>query len=197
MGPETTVDPDTGEHLVFWSSCLFDESDGDHTGETYSRILYSRTRDFVQFTPAETLIDSGLDIIDTALLQEKGRVHRYSKDESHGPGRYGIHQEVGSGLFADDFVTVGTLIGADLFAGVEAPIVVKDPHESRWYLFLDQYSTSPQGYFALESTDLGSGEWSLVPADRVRIAPGTKHGTILRLDRDEWLRLRPFAEEVA
>lgn len=195
--PETTVDPDTGEHIVFWSSCLFDESDGDHTGETYSRILYSRTRDFVQFTPAETLIDNGLDIIDTALLQENGRVHRFSKDESHGPGRNGIHQEVGSGLFADDFVTVGTLIGADLFAGVEAPMVLKDPHESRWYLFLDQYSTSPQGYFALESTDPGSGEWSPVPADRVRIAPGTKHGTILRLDREEWLRLRPFAEEVA
>jgi len=191
--PETTVDPATGEHIVFWSSWLFDEADPEHQGESYSRILYSRTRDFVDFTEAAVLVDSGLDIIDTAILQEGGRVYRFSKDERRGGDSWGIHQDVGSGLFADDFVTLRTRIGAGEFADVEAPIVVKDPHEQRWYLFLDQYTRMPQGYFALETTDLEAASWSPVPAERTRIAPGTKHGTMLRLTRDEWLRLRSFA----
>jgi hypothetical protein len=191
--PETTVDPDTGEHIVFWSSWLFDEADPEHQGTSYSRIMYARTRDFVDFTKAEVLVDSGLDIIDTAILQEAGRVYRFSKDERRGSDSWGIHQEVGSGLFADDFVTLRTRIGSGQFADVEAPMVVKDPHEERWYLFLDQYTRMPQGYFALETTDLEAANWSPVPAERTRIAPGTKHGTLLRLTRGEWQRLRPFA----
>ena len=86
-------------------------------------------------------------------------------------------------------------IGADLYPDVEAPIIVKDPHEERWYLFLDQYSRIPQGYFVLETTDLDGAIWTPVAAERTRIAPATKHGTMLRLARDEWLRLRRFVED--
>lgn len=195
--PEVTTDPSSGEHIVFWSSCLFDPADTEHQGETYSRILFSSTRDFVRFSEAATLIDNGRDIIDTALIQVDGRVHRFTKDESREATGLGVHQEVGSGLFADDFTVVAERIGADLHGRVEAPIVVQDPRESRWYLFLDQYSTVPQGYVVLETTDLESGRWTPVPAERTSIAPGTKHGTILRLRRSEWLRLRSFADDVA
>ena len=72
-------------------------------------------------------------------------------------------------------------------------MVIHERGEDRWYLFLDQYQDWPQGYFAMETTDLDSGRWDYVPVDRVAIPPSTKHGTILPLRRDEWARLRVHA----
>ncbi|MEW9264461.1 glycoside hydrolase family 43 protein [Kineococcus endophyticus] len=189
--PEVTTDPATGEHVVFWSSRLFPEDDVEHASESYSRILASRTRDFVAFGPTEVMVDTGgRDIIDTAVLQEHGRVYRFSKDEDR-DGGYGIFLERGSALFADDFEVVTTNIAGDRYpGGVEAPLVVKARDRDRWYLFLDQYAEWPQGYFALQCDDLDSGRWEPVPAGEVSIPPSTKHGTVLPLFRDEWERLR-------
>lgn len=192
--PETTLDPETGDHIVFWSSNLFDSDDAHHEGETYSRILYSRTRDFLDFTDARVFIDAGRDIIDTALTQENGRVYRFSKHEERGAHSLGIYQEVGTTLLGDNFTVLSTRIAADQFENVEAPMIVKDPHQERWFLFLDQYSRPPQGYFVLETNSIESGTWTPVPEDKVKIAPATKHGTFLRLTQTEWERLRPFAD---
>ncbi len=141
--------------------------------------------------PTEVMVDTGgRDIIDTAVLQEHGRVYRFSKDEDR-DGGYGIFLERGSALFADDFEVVTTNIAGDRYpGGVEAPLVVKARDRDRWYLFLDQYAEWPQGYFALQCDDLDSGRWEPVPAGEVSIPPSTKHGTVLPLFRDEWERLR-------
>lgn len=192
--PEVTVDPATGEHVVFWSSRLYDTRDPGHTGDSYSRILASRTRDFQSFGPVEIMIDTGgRDIIDTALIHEHGRVYRFSKDEGR-EGGWGIYLERGSSLFADDFEVITTNIASDRYpGGVEAPMIIRARDEERWFLFLDQYADWPQGYFAMETTDLDAGEWRYLGADEVAIPPSTKHGTILPLRRDEWERLRRHA----
>lgn len=191
--PEVTVDPASGEHVVFWSSRLWPDDDPDHTGDSYSRILSSRTRDFVSFGPAEIMIDTGgRDIIDTALIHEHGAVYRFSKDEAGAEG-LGIYLERGSSLFADDFEVVATRIAADRYpGGVEAPMIIRARDEDRWFLFLDQYAEWPQGYFAMETRDLDAGDWSYVAADEVAIPPSTKHGTLLPLRRHEWERLRRY-----
>ncbi|MBA8792965.1 hypothetical protein FHX74_000559 [Friedmanniella endophytica] len=189
--PETTVDPETGEHIVFWSSRLFSPDDPDHREDSYSRILYARTRDFETFGPAGILIDTGgRDIIDTAIAQADGRVYRVSKDENRDDDGRGVYLEAGSGLFADDFEVITTRLAEDLYGhgGVEAPILLREP-SGRWLLFLDQYRDWPQGYFALSTDDIESGRWEPVPAAEVDIPPSTKHGTILRLTRAEWDRL--------
>ena len=49
--PEVTTDPATGDRIVFWSSRLFADDDPGHEADSYSRIMYSRTRDFRTFTP--------------------------------------------------------------------------------------------------------------------------------------------------
>lgn len=193
--PETTVDPATGEHLVFWSSRLYADDDPDHTGASYSRILCARTRDYHHFGPAEVMIDAHRDIIDTALIHEHGRVYRFSKDENREADTWGVYAEVGSSLFADDFTVLATRLGGEeLLGGVEAPIIVRSPVRERWYLYLDQYKRWPQGYFVLQTDDLDSGEWQPVPTEEVRIAESTKHGTVLALTRGEWLRLRALTD---
>lgn len=193
--PEVTIDPATGEHVVFWSSTLFAADDPRHEAESYSRILMSRTTDFVAFGPAEILIDAGRDVIDTAIVQTDGAVIRIGKNAELGAESWGVFQEVGSGLRSHDFRVVARGIGADVHRGVEAPVIVEDPRRrGSWYLLLDQYSDAPQGYFALETHDLASGDWTPVPAERVRIPPATKHGTVLRLRGREWSSLRSCIE---
>lgn len=187
--PEVTVDPVSAEHIVFWSSRLYDQSDGDHSSDSYSRILYSRTTDFVHFTPAEILIDTGRDIIDTALAHHGGVVHRISKDENRRTNSLGVHHEVGSGLFADDYRTLATRIGAERYPDVEGPILFQGHDDGYWYLFLDQYSESPQGYTAFRTDSLDTGRWEPVPSSQFHLPAGTKHGSVLSLRRDEWERL--------
>ncbi|MCS5713163.1 glycoside hydrolase family 43 protein [Herbiconiux sp. CPCC 205716] len=184
--PESILDPETGEHLVFWSSKLYSSQDPSHQGEAYSRILSARTRDFVTFSPAEIFIDSGRDVIDTTILIEGGRVHRFGKAEEIGSSSPGVYHEVGSTLFSNDFRTLASRIAAETYDRVEAPIIVRDHRVARWYLYLDQYAESPQGYFALETDDLLTGDWRSVDPARVVIRPGTKHGGILHLARAEW-----------
>lgn len=188
--PEVVLDPDTGERLVFWSSRLYDqEEDPGHRAPSYSRILFARTRDFVTFSAAEVLVDEGFDIIDTAIAHADGRVHRISKHEDMSGQSRKIYHQVGSSLFSDDYETLAVRIAADRHASVEAPILFPKPEGNGWYLFLDQYSEQPQGYFAMETDDLASGRWTVVPAGEFRLAPGTKHGGILALDRGEWERV--------
>lgn len=187
--PEVTTDAETGEAIVFWSSRLYGPDDPEHLGESYSRILFARTRDFHTFSPAQVLVDADRDIIDTAVLQDDGYVVRISKDEDRAAGSLRVYQEVGTSLFSDDYRMVASRIGADQYGDVEAPIIIRDRRAARWYLFLDQYSQRPQGYFAMETDDILSGGWTRVPPDRFTLRPGTKHGGVLPLTRAEWERL--------
>jgi hypothetical protein len=138
------------------------------------------------------MVDAGRDIIDAAIVQHGGKVYRFSKHEDRGASSLGIYQQVGSGLFAEDFQVVERGIGAELHADLEAPILVEAPDESAWYLFLDRYGAA-QGYTAMQTDDLASGRWTPVPEGEFDVRPATKHGTILSLARSEWERLRPFA----
>lgn len=192
--PEVVHDPATGDAIVFWSSRLYDKNDLEHQGESYSRVLFSRTRDFEFFSPTGIMVDDGTDIIDTAILTDGEQVHRISKSEDAGAISLGVYHEVGSGIFANDFRPLSTRIGRDLHGNVEGPIVFRSQTEQRWYLFLDQYSSSPQGYVAFTSENISSGKWEPISPAEFDIPPGTKHGGILPLTREEWNRLAEHVE---
>ncbi|NUT47906.1 MAG: hypothetical protein HOV94_11445, partial [Saccharothrix sp.] len=184
--PEVVYDDTTGEYVVFWASTLFAESDTAHTGPTYSRILYAKTRDFVTFTPAQVLIDTGGDTIDTTMIRSGDDVVRFSKD--NGPADRDVYQEVGSGIFADDFRTVQTNIGRAQYGSVEGPLVFKDNYADQWYLYVDEYGSGPQGYRPFVTTDLESGSWTPVGGD-FELPGQTKHGAVVPLRGSEWERL--------
>lgn len=197
--PEAVRSPETGEFLVFWSSALYDEDDLEHMGESYSRILVARTRDFRRFSPAEVLVDMGQSVIDMTAVQVDGAVHRFLKEEPHGPGSRMVFHQVGPDFFGEDFRTVATRIGADRYDRIEAPLIFRDNREDVWYLFIDQYAQQPQGYIGLRSRDLASGAWEEIPADQFGMPANTKHGAVLPLLRGEWdrlgaLRTAPAAE---
>jgi hypothetical protein len=54
---------------------------------------------------------------------------------------------------------------------------------------VDQFERQPQGYCALTTTDIESGQWDAVPAGELDLPPNTKHGTVLPLTAEEWERV--------
>lgn len=184
--PEATFDPATGEFTVIWSSALYDPADTGHTADSYSRILTARTRDFRTVEDVEVLIDRGAAVIDTTVHRIGDAVLRVSKDDSRRPGSRKLFAEVDTG---DGFRIVAERIADDLYADVEAPVLVHDRRRDRWYLFVDQFSVRPQGYLVLTSDDPRTGGWYPVPADEFHVPANTKHGGILPLEPGEWERV--------
>lgn len=182
--PEALYDEETGEYLVFWSSSLYGPEDPDRVHEQHSRILVARTRDFRSFSPAETLVDlgPGHGVIDMTAVDHAGKLHRFLK----GDDTKKLFQQVGSDFFADDFVTVTERIADELYSSVEAPLIFHDDLADRWYLWVDQFSALPQGYLALWTTELETGDWTAVPADQFRLPASSKHGVVVPLRDGEW-----------
>jgi hypothetical protein len=181
--PEAVYDPISGDFLVHWSSGLtVDAPDSVRTGP--SRILMARTRDFVSFTQPETYLQLPDGVIDMTLHVTQTGVHRFAKHDDRAEDSLHVFHQVGSSLFADDFVTVARDIGQELSDLVEAPLVFKSHHEDRWYLWVDQYGQTTQGYqHAYTTTDLASGRWELLS---LHLPANTKHGVVLPLTRREY-----------
>lgn len=193
--PESTFDPISGDFLVYFSAGLADDAPQDRPGVTGpSRIMVTRTRDFVTFTPAQTYLTAPVGVIDMTVHVTPTAVHRFAKQDDNAPGTRQVFHEMGSSFFADDFRELARNIGQEIGAHVEGPLVFKDHHENRWYLWVDQYATMPQGYHAFTTTDLGSGRWQHLPG--LDLPPNTKHGVVLPLLRDEYDALtRHFPEQ--
>ena len=190
--PEAHYDPTSGDYLVYWSSRLYEPTDTDHQGDSYSRILVSRTRDFETFSPAEVYLDTGEEVIDMTVYVEDStfegedaRTHRFAKDNG---GDRGIFQESGPEFFGD-FSPVANRLGSVFHDGVEAPLIFRDNHEPRWYLWVDAFGLRPMGYRALTTTDLGGSKWQPVPEGDFHLPANTKHGGVIPLTRAEYDRL--------
>ncbi|WP_251153418.1 glycoside hydrolase family 43 protein [Cellulosimicrobium sp. Marseille-Q4280] len=184
--PEAFWDARSGHYVVHWSSTLYDPADTQHAGESYSRILCATTTDFVTFSPARVLLDTGRTTIDTTMIEHDGRVFRFHKDNS--PGGRELYMDVVPHALSDDAVVLAERIGADRFGQVEGPLVFRANDAERWYLFVDQYGEAGQGYRPFVTHDLASGRWA--PVDGSFDLPDrTKHGVVLPLYGDEWHRL--------
>lgn len=186
--PESTYDAETGEFLVYWSSCLYAPEDAAHQADSYSRILLARTRDFRTVSDAVVLIDTGASVIDTTLAKVGDRIHRFTKDEAQVYGGGLIH-EVGSSVAGADFRVLARRVGLEWYEGVEGPLIFADHTTGRWYLWVDQYSSPPQGYVPLTTDDIETGVWYRVPPEQLELAPATKHGVVVSLHGDQWQTL--------
>lgn len=87
--PEAYYDESAGQYVVFWASNLYPS--GDPTvprweGDSYNRMMYATTRDFVTFSPAKIWIDEqqpgqGAGTIDSTIAQEDGWYYRFTVTE--------------------------------------------------------------------------------------------------------------------
>ena len=183
--PESLFDPASGEYLVHWSSGL-SPADSGGRGAGPSAILVARTRDFRAFSPPEVYLEMPGGVIDMTVHVTPTTVHRFAKQDDAHPGSLKVFHQVGRSFFDDGFETVATQIGQDLADHVEGPLVFKEHRSDRWHLWVDRYASETQGYRALTTHDLTSGQWHPVPEEEFRLPANTKHGAVLPLRRHEY-----------
>ncbi|MEE6262323.1 RICIN domain-containing protein [Plantactinospora sonchi] len=186
--PEAYYDEGIGQYVVFWASKLYAADDPNHTGSSYNRMMYATTRDFRTFSPAQVWVDKGYSTIDSTLIKHDGIYYRYTKDE-RGPaqsacGKF-ILAERSSTVLNRNYSFVRECIGQGSLSQGEGPLVFKSNTENRWYLYVDEYGG--RGYLPFTTTDLASGQWSMVSSYTMPGRP--RHGTVLSLTRAEYDRL--------
>src|SRR4029453_11260350 len=98
--PEAYYDESIGAYVVFWASKLYAESDPNHTGTPYNRILYATTRDFHTFSQPKVWQDTGVSRIDSTVIKVGDTFHRFTKDEGNATGCVDIIGETSTDLRA-------------------------------------------------------------------------------------------------
>lgn len=196
--PEAYWDESLQQYVVFWASKLYAESDTNHTGSTYNRMLYATTRDFVTFSEAKIWQDRGESRIDSTVIKENGTYYRFTKDEGGGgTGCSDIIQEKAGSLTAVDlpgnpsWSFMDACIGRDAgTSAVEGPTVFKanpgDTSGSPYYLFVDEYGG--RGYIPLGTNDLEAPNWQV--ADDYNLPASPRHGTVIPVTGAELAKLR-------
>jgi sucrose-6-phosphate hydrolase SacC (GH32 family) len=182
--PEAIYDEASGDYIVYWTTI------SPANGQTKPRIYYSRTRDFVSFTPARLYIDrpGSVGLIDTQIVKVDDPASRYRYVRASGDGQItleGSQSILGEWTVLGDLRAIG-LTGKD----VEGPILFRMPQAGMWGLWVDQYATRG-GYLALATSDLTRPE-SFRRVDPAKVSYGAgkkRHGSILNISEDEYRRL--------
>jgi beta-xylosidase len=196
--PEAYWDESLHQFVVFWASKLYAESDPNHTGSTYNRMLYATTRDFVTFSDPKIWQDRGESRIDSTVIRDNGVYYRFTKDEGGGgTGCSDIIQEKSPSLTAVDlpgnpsWTYMDGCIGRDAgTSAVEGPTVFKanpgDTSGSPYYLFVDEYGG--RGYIPLGTADLEHPNWQVASSYSLPASP--RHGTVIPVTQTELDKLR-------
>ncbi len=181
--PEVTYDDTTGEYIVYWASKLYDNE--AHTGSTYNKMMYSKTRDFYTFTEPKVYMDYGYSVIDTTIIKHDGKIYRFTKDERNNttssPNGKFIFAEVGDSLLDPTFDLIKEGIGKGSIGAGEGPTIFKSNTEEKWYMFIDEFGG--KGYVPFETTNLQSGEWKMSTDYKLPSRP--RHGTVMPVTKRE------------
>ena len=181
--PEAYYDTTIEAYVVFWASSLYEESDTNHTGTTYHRMLYATTQDFITFSEPQIWQDAGMSRIDPTVIREDDTFYRFSKDEgASGTGCADIIQEHSASLRAtlaswtQDAACIGKNAGT---SNVEGPTAFKsnptDVNGEKFYLFVDEYTG--RGYIPLETADIARPNWKVSASYKLPKSP--RHGTVI------------------
>ncbi|WP_147336291.1 glycoside hydrolase family 43 protein [Bacteroides oleiciplenus] len=201
--PEAIYDEFTGEYVVFWTSRIYPNYPATLSGRRY-KVFYSRTRDFVHFTPGEIYIDrTPGDIIDTSMIQASdGKYYRVSADglmsiekSDYILGEWktisdltNLHKRMNGYLkyWADTNVELrGKLI--------EGPQLFKFNDEDIYGLYSDNYQKPGLGYIPTTTTEISDTtgtKWQLYTRDQYDFGKLRKrHGSIIGITEEEYINL--------
>jgi hypothetical protein len=145
--PEASWDHALQKYVVYWSSNLYEESDTNHTAASYTRIMYSTTKDFRKFSPAKVWIDLGENLIDATVAYDASTKTHYRFTSVSADIR---HEKSTTGLLGK-WTEVTRKIGMVEIGGGEGPLIFQDNLDrSKWHLYVDDYA--PRGYQPFETS---------------------------------------------
>ncbi len=209
--PEFIYDESTGEYVVYWSATSIELDENGNVAQEYENhtIYYAKTRDFRTFTDAEVYHSGGkmedgtpIKVIDSTMIENDGTYYRYTKNEMNGTimvdksdAILGTFTEIDSDTLSSD---VPATVGA-----VEGPIIFKmnektEDGKDQWCLMVDRFARG-QGYYPLITTDLDSGEFTMLSDDEFSMPTDVhkyRHGYVMPVTAAEYDALqRTYGED--
>lgn len=179
--PEITYDRKKKKYMIYWATTIRGKYPADPTVENgYNhRMYYVYTRDFKKFSKTKLLYDKGFNVIDASIVPAGKKYIMFLKDETRTPPqkniRIAISKKLNKGYSAPSAPITGNY-------WAEGPTSLV--HNGKWIVYFDKYRDHKYG--AVSSTDLQ--HWTDI-SNEISIPPGLRHGTILRISREEYERL--------
>ena len=199
--PEFIYDESTGEYVVYWSATSIELDENGEIAQEYENhtIYYAKTRDFRTFTDAQVYHSGGkqadgtpIKVIDSTMIEDDGTYYRYTKNEMNGTIMVDKSDAI-LGTFTEiDSDTLSTDVPASVGA-VEGPIIFKmnektEDGEDQWCLMVDRFARG-QGYYPLITTDLDSGEFTLLDDSEFSMPTNVqkyRHGYVMPVTAAEY-----------
>lgn len=178
--PEAIYDEERGDYLVFWASTTKRDGFSKH------RIWGARTKDFRTFGAPFVYIEKPTTIIDTTIVRDGGKYHRFTKDEKFKAITMETAERLeGPWREVPDF-SLAKLVG---YEGPEAYVI--EPGDAQrpatWALILDHYSAG-RGYQPFVTRNLSSGQFDA--GGGFSFPFEFRHGSILPLSSEEMERIK-------
>ena len=196
--PEFIYDAMTGEYVVYWSATTIELNENEEITQEYENhaIYYAKTRDFRTFTEPVLYHAGGEDssgkrikVIDSTMIEDGGKYYRYTKNESRGV----IEIDVADSVLGNFTPIASTALSTTLpnqQGAVEGPIIFKLNEKSadgktQWCLMVDRFARG-QGYYPLITTDLASGDFTLLDNDDFSMPSKYRHGYVMPVTAAEY-----------
>lgn len=179
--PEITYDKQTGLYMIYWATTIkhkFPETQSTLDDGYNHRIYYTTTKDFKTFSATELLYEPGFNVIDASIVPEDGRFIMFLKDETREPAAKNIRIAYSTHL-TGPYSSASQPITGDYWA--EGPTSLK--LDNSWVVYFDKYIDKQYG--AVQSSDLEN--WDDISA-QVNFPKGTRHGSIIAVSTQEFLR---------
>jgi beta-xylosidase len=175
--PEITYDNKNKFYMIYWATTIpgrFTETASTGDDGYNHRMYYVTTKDFETFIDAKLLYDPGFNSIDATIVKEGKEYIMFIKDETRNPPAKNILVARSNNLTGP----YGNLTGPITDNWVEGPTAVKI--NGNWIVYYDKYTRGSMG--AVMSSDLKN--WEEI-SDRLEFPQGTRHGTVLRVNKKD------------
>ena len=199
--PEFIYDETTGEYVVYWSATSIELDEDGNVAQEYENhtIYYAKTRDFRTFTDAQVYHSGGkqedgtpIKVIDSTMIENNGTYYRYTKNEMNGTIMVDKSDAILGDFTTIDSETLSKDVPATVGA-VEGPIIFKmneknENGEDQWCLMVDRFARG-QGYYPLITTDLDSGEFTMLSDDEFSMPTDVhkyRHGYVMPVTAEEY-----------
>jgi hypothetical protein len=175
--PEVFYDKVSKQYLIFWSTTipgLYPETEATADRGWDHRMYYVTTKDFETFSETKEFYNHGFNVIDGSMIEHNGIYYLFLKDETRFPPQKNIR--VATAAKAEGpYSPASEPITGDYWA--EGPTAIKVGSE--WIVYFDKYIDHRMG--AVSSTDLQN--WTDI-SEKVSFPDGTRHGTVLKVQRN-------------
>ncbi|CAN5362257.1 hypothetical protein BH23BAC1_BH23BAC1_51680 [soil metagenome] len=181
--PEITYDDDSKEYMIYWATTitgLYPETQSQEENAYNHRIYYVTTKDFDSFSSTRLLYEPGFNVIDATIVKDGSDFIMFLKDETCEPAQKNIKMARSKNL-TGPYSSASKPITSNYWA--EGPTFLK--LDDSWIVYFDKYRDHKMG--AVKSTDLKN--WTDI-SDKISFPAGMRHGSIFKVNKEEFERLK-------